>query len=222
MPRRRIPPVLSRICGSGPVRVRAAGPPRRLSRLSRQRLAVTSAQTTTSAVAHENHRLIAGLVTDLPAILPKQGGVNSPQSALLLRSRRAGSAHRDQQLHPYDRAPVPPERKRLAGAEGALSSKVTVDGKQFAVGGSRFNFRGVTYGTFAPRADGHQFPERDRIKRDFASMCEAGFTVVRTYTAPPDDLVELAGDWGLRVLAGVFYPDWRYSVGASIRQARGV
>ena len=44
-------------------------------------------------------------------------------------------------------------------------------------------------------------------------MCEAGFTVVRTYTAPPDDVVELAGDWGLRILAGVFYPDWRYSVG---------
>ena len=103
-----------------------------------------------------------------------------------------------------------------------MSPRVTVDGKQFAVGGSRFDFRGVTYGTFAPRADGRQFPERDRIKRDFAAMCENGFTVVRTYTAPPDDLVELAGDWGLRILAGVFYPDWRYSVGASIRQARGV
>jgi glycosyltransferase involved in cell wall biosynthesis len=125
-------------------------------------------------------------------------------------------------LHSDDRAPAPPDRRRLAGAEGALSSRVTVDGKQFAVGGARFDFRGVTYGTFAPRADGHQFPERDRIKRDFAAMCEAGFTVVRTYTAPPDDLVELAGDWGLRILAGVFYPDWRYSVGASIRQARGV
>lgn len=103
-----------------------------------------------------------------------------------------------------------------------MSSRVAVDGKQFAVGRARFDFRGVTYGTFAPRADGHQFPERDQVKRDFAAMCEAGFTVVRTYTAPPDDVIELAGDWGLRIMAGVFYPDWRYSVGASRRQARRV
>jgi glycosyltransferase involved in cell wall biosynthesis len=103
-----------------------------------------------------------------------------------------------------------------------LSSKVAVDGKHFAVGRARFDFRGVTYGTFAPRADGQQFPERDQVKRDFSAMCEAGFTVVRTYTAPPDDVIELAGDWGLRILAGVFYPDWRYSVGASQRQARRV
>lgn len=107
-------------------------------------------------------------------------------------------------------------------ATGESSSRVAVDGKQFAVGGARFDFRGVTYGTFAPRSDGHQFPTRDQIKRDFAAMCEAGFTVVRTYTAPPDDLIELAGDWGLRVLAGVFYSDWRYSVGTSQRQARRV
>ena len=103
-----------------------------------------------------------------------------------------------------------------------MTSKVAVDGKQFAVGRARFDFRGVTYGTFAPRADGQQFPDRDQVKRDFAAMCEAGFTVVRTYTAPPDDVIELAGDWGLRILAGVFYPDWRYSVGASRRQARRV
>jgi GT2 family glycosyltransferase len=94
---------------------------------------------------------------------------------------------------------------------------VIVDGKQFSLGRERFHFRGVTYGTFAPRADGHQFPERERMKRDFAAISEAEFTVVRTYTAPPDDLVELASDWGLRVVAGLFTPDWRYSFGCSRR-----
>jgi glycosyltransferase involved in cell wall biosynthesis len=101
-----------------------------------------------------------------------------------------------------------------------MSSRVTVDGKHFAASGRRFDFRGVTYGTFAPRADGHQFPERERMKRDLAAMCEAEFTVVRTYTAPPDDLIELARDWGLRILAGAFAPDWRYSVGCSRRAWR--
>jgi len=36
------------------------------------------------------------------------------------------------------------------------------------------------------------------------------------------DLLECAADWDLRVLAGIFYPDWRYLVGASARQRREV
>jgi GT2 family glycosyltransferase len=108
-------------------------------------------------------------------------------------------------------------------ATGSTSTAVEVDGKQFRVGRERFPFRGVTYGTFRPRpGDGARFPGRDQAKRDLAAMAEAGFTVIRTYTAPPDDLVDLAADWGLRILAGVFYPDWRYLVGASRRQARQV
>src|SRR3954447_22115402 len=97
--------------------------------------------------------------------------------------------------------------------------RVRTDGKQFAVGGDRFRFRGVTYGTFRPReSDGARFPELDGIKKDFALMRERGFSVVRTYTAPTDDLLDLAADWGLRVLAGAFFADWRYLVGASRRE----
>jgi glycosyltransferase involved in cell wall biosynthesis len=99
---------------------------------------------------------------------------------------------------------------------------VTVDGKQFAVGSQRFHFRGVTYGTFQPRDDGARFPGHDQIKRDFAAMHDAGFTVVRTYTAPPDEMIELAADWNLRILVGAFYPDWRYSLGLSARQRREI
>jgi glycosyltransferase involved in cell wall biosynthesis len=97
--------------------------------------------------------------------------------------------------------------------------RVAVDGKFFRLDGERFAFRGVTYGTFKPRSwDGARFPERGRMKRDLAAMRDAGFTVVRTYTMPPDDLVELAADWGIQLLAGLFYPDWRYLVGLSRRE----
>src|SRR5215213_5464770 len=95
--------------------------------------------------------------------------------------------------------------------------RLKTDGKLFSVEGSRFAFRGVTYGTFRPRDDGARYPERERVKQDFSAMADAGFTVVRTYTAPPDDVVDLAADWDLRLLAGTFYSDWRYLLGSSRR-----
>jgi O-antigen biosynthesis protein len=49
-------------------------------------------------------------------------------------------------------------------------------------------------------------------------MSDAGFTVVRTYTDPAEDVVGLAADWGLKLMAGVFYPDWRYLIGCSRRE----
>lgn len=102
-------------------------------------------------------------------------------------------------------------------------TRVRTDGKFFRIGQDRFSFRGVTYGTFQPRSnDGARFPEPERVKHDFAAMNAAGFTVVRTYTVPPDDVLDAAADWNLRVLAGVFYPDWRYLVGLSARQRRRV
>ena len=95
--------------------------------------------------------------------------------------------------------------------------RVRTDGKQFSLDGERFRFQGVTYGTFGQREDGSLFPDREQVKRDFCAMHEAGFTVVRTYTPPPDDVIELAADWGLKLFAGVFWADWRYLQGASRR-----
>jgi cellulose synthase/poly-beta-1,6-N-acetylglucosamine synthase-like glycosyltransferase len=100
---------------------------------------------------------------------------------------------------------------------------ITTDGKFFVRDNRRFWVRGVTYGTFAPReSDGHRFPPRERMKADFVAMNESGFNVVRTYTAPSDDLLELAADWELSVLAGVHWNDWRYLMGSSRRQSRAV
>jgi glycosyltransferase involved in cell wall biosynthesis len=98
--------------------------------------------------------------------------------------------------------------------------RVVCDGKFFAVEGSRFAFHGCTYGTFAPRSDGALFPEREVIQSDFRTMTDAGFNVVRTYTTPPDDLLECAAETGLRILASVHYPDWRYLLGSSRRDRR--
>ncbi len=115
-------------------------------------------------------------------------------------------------------AGTPPEPRRRA-----TKGRVAVDGKFFAVEGARFAFHGVSYGTFAPRSsDGAQFPDHEAMMRDIAAMASAGFTVVRTYTAPPDDLLEAARQHGMRVLAGLYYDDWRYLPAAGSRHERAM
>ena len=81
----------------------------------------------------------------------------------------------------------------------AVRWRVRVDGKQFEAGDERFSFRGVTYGTFSERRDGAMFPETGRLREDLAAIAASGFTVVRTYTPPPPDMVEAAGENGLRM-----------------------
>jgi glycosyltransferase involved in cell wall biosynthesis len=97
----------------------------------------------------------------------------------------------------------------------AQQARVRCDGKFFSAGGERLAFNGVTYGTFRPRADGALFPEREQIAADMTAIAASGFTVVRTYTTPPPDLIEQAASEGLRLYAGAFFEDWRYALGAT-------
>jgi glycosyltransferase involved in cell wall biosynthesis len=98
-------------------------------------------------------------------------------------------------------APLPPTVYR--------TERVRRDGKFLAMDGRPFLVRGVTYGTFAARADGDLFPEPARMKDDLGAIAALGFNTVRTYTPPTADLLELASANGLRVIAGVHYADWR-------------
>ena len=97
--------------------------------------------------------------------------------------------------------------------------RVVVDGKHLSVGGHPFRIRGVTYGSFATRPDGQAFPNPQRVRSDFSMMAAAGLNTIRTYSAPPEDLLELAEEAGLRLLLGLHYEDWR-SVPETGRQAR--
>ena len=83
-----------------------------------------------------------------------------------------------------------------------------VDGKFLALasaGGAleRFLVKGVAYGTFAPDRDGLQFPSPSVVAADFAQMAAAGINTVRTYTVPPEWLLDHAARHGLRVMAGI-------------------
>jgi len=84
--------------------------------------------------------------------------------------------------------------------------KTVAAGKFLRVANEDFLVRGVAYGTFAPRSDGHQFPEADQVRRDFALMRAGGINTVRTYLVPPPDVLDLATQAGLRVMVGVSWP----------------
>ena len=83
--------------------------------------------------------------------------------------------------------------------------RVVTDGKHLRLGPVPFRVKGVTYGHFAPRGDGFLFPDTRQVDRDLTAIAEQGFTVVRTYSVPPPDLLDAARALGLRLLVCLLY-----------------
>src|SRR5215472_15310475 len=85
----------------------------------------------------------------------------------------------------------------------ASTARIATDGKFLRLDETRFLVRGVTYGTFAPDADGYQFPTPQRIAEDFRLMSSLGLNSVRTYTPPRRELLDEAAARGLHVMVGL-------------------
>lgn len=73
------------------------------------------------------------------------------------------------------------------------------------LGDEKFVVKAVTYGSFAADAAGAMFPPLEVVRRDLRAMRSANVNTIRTYTPPPDWLLEEARHCGLRVLVGI---DW--------------
>jgi O-antigen biosynthesis protein len=84
----------------------------------------------------------------------------------------------------------------------AESIRPKVCGKFLYVGDNKIYLRGITYGTFRPDAEGHQYPDPETVDRDFSQMSASGINTVRTYTIPPRWLLDKASEHKLWVLAG--------------------
>src|SRR5438034_34894 len=102
----------------------------------------------------------------------------------------------------------------VAGAELVLDlvspSKTVCDGSRVVLGGKflwagqeKLFVRGVTYGTFRPGIEGSAFPSPRVVEQDFSLMSTNGVNAVRTYTAPPRWLLDIAHRCNLRVMAGL-------------------
>ena len=85
----------------------------------------------------------------------------------------------------------------------APAARIVADGKFLRAADERFLIKGVTYGTFAPDADGCQFPPAPQIAEDFRLMAAFGINTVRVYTPPRRDLLDEAARQGLRVMVGL-------------------
>ena len=91
--------------------------------------------------------------------------------------------------------------RRLDAEEGGTRPRAS--GKFFFRGEEKFFLRGVSYGPFAQASHGAQFPERDMVRRDFALMRDLGANCFRTFTPPPEWLLDLAEEHDLGVLVGL-------------------
>jgi glycosyltransferase involved in cell wall biosynthesis len=96
---------------------------------------------------------------------------------------------------------APPRR---AVSIGTLA-RPRVEGPFLVLAGEKLTVKGVTYGTFAEDPHGDRFPARETVRADFAALRAAGANTVRTYTPPPDWLLEEARSAGLRVLVGIYW-----------------
>ena len=95
------------------------------------------------------------------------------------------------------------EVRSLHAVPTTTLTPIVTKGKFFFVGEEKFFIKGVTYGPFKPASHGAPFPEREIIERDFTLMRELGANTLRTFTVPPRWLLDLAGQFGLRVIVGI-------------------
>ena len=83
------------------------------------------------------------------------------------------------------------------------TERFSARGKFFFRGAEKFFLRSVTYGPFAPGENGEQFPRPQLVQRDFALMHELGANAIRTFTVPPQWLLDLALEYGIAVVVGL-------------------
>jgi glycosyltransferase involved in cell wall biosynthesis len=85
----------------------------------------------------------------------------------------------------------------------SFSAPVRVQAKFFHEGERKFFVQGVTYGPFAPDADGHHFGTPEKARADLAVMRSAGINLVRIYYVPPRWFLDACAEHGIRCLISI-------------------
>src|SRR5262245_15112579 len=85
----------------------------------------------------------------------------------------------------------------------APRARPVVAGKFIVINGRKFYMKGVTYGPFAPDAQGCEYHDPQTVRRDLQTMSAAGINCIRTYTAAPIWLLDLADEFDMKVMVGL-------------------
>lgn len=86
-----------------------------------------------------------------------------------------------------------------------MNHRVRTRAKFFFEGDRKFFLKGVTYGTFAPDAEGFYVGPPEKARRDLAMMKAIGINGVRIYHAPPKWFLDLAHENGIRVMVTLWW-----------------
>jgi len=78
--------------------------------------------------------------------------------------------------------------------------RIRVRAKFFFEGDKKFFIKGVTYGPFAPDANGDHFGTPEGARRDLAVMRDTGVNLARVYYVPPKWFVDACAEAGIRLL----------------------
>ena len=81
--------------------------------------------------------------------------------------------------------------------------RVATDGKFFRLGQTKFYVKGLTYGPFAPNAQGETFASIEQTRRDFEQILALGANLLRLYYVPPAWFLDLADEYGLKLLVDI-------------------
>ena len=80
---------------------------------------------------------------------------------------------------------------------------IRVRAKFFFEGDKKWFIKGVTYGPFAPDAEGDFVGDPEKARRDFTLMQAMGVNLLRIYHIPPRWFLDLAREFRLRVLISI-------------------
>jgi GT2 family glycosyltransferase len=94
------------------------------------------------------------------------------------------------ELEPFDR-------------ESTGLRSVQARGKFLFEGEHKLCVRGVTYGPFAARKDGTEYPGPAAVAWDFDQMNRHGINAIRVYSLPPEWVLDAAARAGLRLMVGL-------------------
>lgn len=100
-------------------------------------------------------------------------------------------------------ASVPENEIVLSPSQPRALPPVRVHAKFFFAGDEKFFLKGVTYGPFAPDAEGHFVGDPAKARGDFQLIRELGANLLRIYHVPPRWFLDEAAEAGLRVMISI-------------------